>query len=63
MPTLVLRENISPAANKSVFSSLRKTLTRADPSLEGVLIFSGIGLMLMALGILFQILELPPPYF
>ena len=63
MPTLVLRENISQAAKTSAFSSVRKTLARANPSLEGVLIFSGIGLTLMVLGFVFRILELPPPYF
>lgn len=63
MPTLVLRENISPATKTSSVSSLRKTLTRANPSLEGVLIFSGIGLTLMVLGFVFRVLELPPPYF
>lgn len=63
MPTLVLRENISPATKTSSVSSLRKTLARANPSLEGVLIFSGIGLTLMVLGFVFRVLELPPPYF
>ena len=63
MPTLVLRENISPATKTSSVSSLRKALTNANPSLEGILIFSGIGFMLTVLGIAFQVLELPPPYF
>ena len=34
-----------------------------DNSINGVLIFSGIGLALTALAAIFQWLELPPPYF
>lgn len=63
MPTLVLRDNISTAAKTSAISSLRRALARADSSFEGILIFSGIGLTLMVLGFVFQVLELPPPYF
>ena len=34
-----------------------------DDSLEGILIFSGIGVTLTILAAVFQWLELPPPYF
>jgi hypothetical protein len=63
MPTLVLRENIPSVANIPAASNRRKILAGMDPSLEGILIFSGIGLTLTMLGIVFQLLELPPPYF
>ena len=37
--------------------------TQRDDSMEGILIFSGMGLMLSVLAAIFQWLELPPPYF
>jgi hypothetical protein len=63
MPTLVLRENIPPVAKASGKPIRQASETRPDRSLEGVLIFSGIGFALMVLAIIFQWLELPPPYF
>lgn len=41
----------------------RAETTEHDNSINGVLIFSGIGLALTALAAIFQWLELPPPYF
>jgi len=64
MPTLVLRKTMPSAAPARGISSLFTTKARRpDKSLEGVLIFSGLGLGLMVLGIVFRILELPPPVF
>lgn len=37
--------------------------TRRDDSVEGILIFCGIGFTLTILAAIFQWLELPPPYF
>jgi hypothetical protein len=37
--------------------------TQRDDSIEGVLIFSGIGFTLTVLAAIFQWLQLPPPYF
>jgi hypothetical protein len=61
MPTLVLRETAPPAAKASGMSA--RPATTPDKSLEGVLLFSGIGFALMLCAIIFQLLELPPPYF
>ena len=61
MPTLVLRENVSSAPDAKARPT-RQTTPR-DRSLEGVLIFSGIGFGLMVLAIVFRVLELPPPVF
>jgi hypothetical protein len=36
---------------------------RHDDSMEGILVFSGIGFTLTVLAAIFQWLELPPPYF
>jgi hypothetical protein len=41
----------------------RTNEARPDRSLEGVLIFSGIGFALMVAATVFRLLELPPPYF
>lgn len=62
MPTLVLRE-IMPSAVSSRVNSSSSTSQRSDGSLVGVLIFSGLGLALMVLGIVFRVLELPLPVF
>jgi hypothetical protein len=63
MPTLVLRENIPPAAKASGVLARHIGEASPDGSLEGVLIFSAIGLALTVLAAIFQYLELPPPYF
>jgi hypothetical protein len=64
MPTLVLRETIPTAAKAPATSSRSTSKTgRSDRSLEGVLIFSGIGFGLMVLAAIFSMLELPPPIF
>lgn len=62
MPTLVLREKMSPPAMTSGIS-IPRIRAKKDSSLEGVLIFSGIGFGLLVLGAIFQYLQLPPPYF
>jgi hypothetical protein len=62
MPTLVLRQTVSPA-RMSGNSTRRTGESKVDPSIEGVLIFSGIGLALMALAAIFQYMEVPPLYF
>ena len=61
MPTLVLRETMPSAASRAISSA--STSGRPDRSLEGVLIFSGIGLTLMVLAAVFNLLQLPPPVF
>jgi hypothetical protein len=63
VPTLVLREKIPPAAKASAILPRQIRDARPDRSLEGVLIFSGIGFTLLVLAIAFWCLELPPPYF
>jgi len=63
MPTLVLGENIPPVAKASGMPTRRTNEARPDRSLEGVLIFSGIGFALMVAATVFRLLELPPPYF
>jgi hypothetical protein len=63
MPTLVLRENIPPVARASGKPARQASEVKPDRSLEGVLIFSGIGFALMVAAIVFRWLELPPPYF
>jgi hypothetical protein len=64
MPTLVLRENITSVANAPATPArpARQAKPR-DRSLEGVLIFSGIGFALMMLAAIFSYLQLPPPVF
>jgi hypothetical protein len=64
MPTLVLREKFSTVADTPAMPARpsREAKPR-DRSLEGVLIFSGIGFGLTVLAIVFRILELPPPVF
>ncbi len=69
MPTLVLRETIpsgakAPAISSRSTSETRRSATKpSDRSLEGVLIFSGLGFGLMVLAAIFNMLELPPPIF
>ena len=63
MPTLVLRENIPPVAKASAKPVRQASEAKPDRSLEGVLIFSGIGFTLMVAATVFRLLELPPPYF
>jgi hypothetical protein len=64
MPTLVLRETIPSAANAPAKSARSASERKpADGSLEGILIFSGIGLGLMVLAAIFGYLQLPPPVF
>ena len=63
MPTLVLRNTIAPPARTSWISIRHITGAQPDQSIEGVLIFSGIGVALTLLAAVFQYLELPPPYF
>jgi hypothetical protein len=63
MPTLVLRENIAAAAKAPGISTRPARAAKPDRSLEGVLIFSGISFALLLFAIIFQSLELPPPYF
>ena len=62
MPTLVLRETISPATGLPGNSN-RRAGAKADPTIEGVLIFSGIGLALMLLAVIFQYLDVAQAYF
>ena len=49
MPTLVLRENIPPVAKAPGKPVRQASEAKPDRSLEGVLIFSGIGFALMVL--------------
>jgi hypothetical protein len=64
MPTLVLREKFPTAADAPAMPArLAREAESRDRSLEGVLIFSGIGFGLMVLAAIFRILELPPPVF
>lgn len=61
MPTVVLRRDIlSGTADPPGTSTAR---AKPDDSIEGILIFCGIGFALTILAIVFQHLELPPPYF
>jgi hypothetical protein len=61
MPTVVLRRDIlSETAAPPGISTAR---VKPDNSLAGILIFCGIGFVLTILAIVFQHLELPPPYF
>jgi hypothetical protein len=62
MPTPVLKEKMSPPVRTSGISTPR-IRAKKDRSLEGVLIFSGIGVGLLVLAAIFQYLQLPPPYF
>jgi hypothetical protein len=52
---------IGPIANTSQAPVARGT--GRDNSIEGVLIFCGIGLALTIFAAIFQGMELPPPYF
>jgi hypothetical protein len=62
MPTFVLRETMPSTANVAAVSA-RRARKSVDRSLEGVLIFSGLGLGLMLLAAVFNYLQLPPPVF
>jgi hypothetical protein len=66
MSSLVLREDIRPATDAPGISVSARPASPSKPanaSLEGVLLFSGIGFGLMVLAAIFGYLELPPPYF
>jgi hypothetical protein len=55
---------IGPATSVPLVSVRRTGRTSPRHSIEGILIFSGIGLLLTALAVIFfGWLELPPPYF
>jgi hypothetical protein len=64
MPTFVLREKFPTVADAPAMPArpAREAKPR-DRSLEGVLIFSGIGFGLTVLAAIFGYLELPPPVF
>jgi hypothetical protein len=61
MPITVSQRAFPPAYAAS--SNRSNISVWLDPSLAGILIFSSIGLTLMVLGVVFQVLELPPAYF
>jgi hypothetical protein len=66
MSSLALREDIRPAAEASAISISAGAASPSKPanaSIEGVLLFAGIGFGLMVLAAIFGYLELPPPYF
>jgi hypothetical protein len=66
MSSLALREDIRPATATPGISTSARPASRSKPanaSLEGILLFSGIGLGLVVLAAIFSYLELPPPYF
>jgi hypothetical protein len=64
MSSLALREDIRPAAEAPAISIRPASVSKpADRSLEGVLVFSGIGFGLMVLAAIFGDLQLPPPIF
>lgn len=64
MPTLVLRQSIPSSAESPAISARPAPQAKSeDRSLEGVLIFSGIGFGLMILAAIFGYLQLPPPVF
>jgi hypothetical protein len=65
MSSLALREDARQAGEASISISARPASQSkpASASIEGVLLFSGIGFGLMVLAAIFGYLELPPPYF
>jgi hypothetical protein len=65
MSSLALREDIRPAAEapNSISAGAARPSKPASASIEGVLLFSGIGFGLIVLAAIFGYLELPPPYF
>ena len=66
MSSLALREDIRPATDAPGISVSARPASPSKPanaSLEGILLFSGIGLGLLVLAAIFSYLELPPPYF
>ena len=67
MPSsLALRENIRPASEAPGISISARPASRSRPantSLEGILLFCGIGFGLIVLAAIFSYLELPQPYF
>jgi hypothetical protein len=66
MSSLALREDIRPATAASGISISAGPASPSKPanaSIEGVLLFSGIGFGLIVLAAIFGYLELPPPYF
>jgi hypothetical protein len=60
---LNVSHTIGPITATPRVSFGRSSGRERDDSLEGILIFSGIGLALTILAAVFQWLELPPPYF
>jgi hypothetical protein len=64
MPTLVLRQTIpSSVETRAISARPARPPKPADRSLEGVLLFSGLGFGLLVLAAIFSYLQLPPPYF
>jgi hypothetical protein len=64
MSSFALREDIRPAAEAPEISARHAgEPKRADKSLEGILLFAGIGFGLMVLAAIFGYLQLPPPVF
>ena len=64
MSSLALREDIRPAREATAVSARAASRSKpANASLEGVLLFSGIGFGLIVLAAIFSYLGLPQPYF
>ena len=66
MSSLALREDVRPADSAAGISNPARPASpakSANSSLEGILLFSGIGLGLIVLSALFSYLQLPPPVF
>lgn len=52
-----------PKSSASRVPARRQRAAERDGSIAGVLIFCGIGLGLTVIAMLFQWLEMPPPYY
>ena len=66
MSSLALKEDIRQATSAPGITVSARPASRskiANASLEGILLFCGIGFGLMVLAAIFGYLELPPPYF
>lgn len=66
MSSLAFREDIRSASEAPGISISARPASRSRPantSLEGILLFCGIGFGLIVLAAIFSYLELPPPYF
>jgi hypothetical protein len=63
MPTQVLMRRTAQTIDRSGIPIRRLDEENSARSIAGVLIFSSIGLGLTVFAVLFQWLELPPPYF